>query len=507
MKVHLLFRPDDEPVQKKIPDGDILIQDLNLRFIFSEMAQNNSLLYEIVKNVILNSLTNPEIILYRQEIVRDSIQNPEAIQGLFMIAAKAMKEAACYKEYTQPNYARVVPVSVRVLKAVGLLELLVDKLAEMNVLIGNFAKNVHSSGLTSFCCRIGQHLTEGFFQKIRMHIHDLKYLCEGGKLILGARPGNGLKGTGYVLRKLSRESKAPHLRKKNNKAPLWNEIVLDNISIAKSAREMEDAGLIQILRIINHFNGIIQRFFEALRFEAGFYAGSVHLYSILSAIHAPISFPEALKTGNESLTFRGLYDISLALQEKKTPVQNDMDANGKTLFVITGANQGGKSTFLRSIALAQLLMQCGLFVPAQSFRSSAFNQLFTHFTRGEDAGMNSGKLDEELLRINEIIARITPGSILLMNESFATTTERDGSKIAHDIISALIESGILVFFVTHLFEFAHALYCQNPGNVLFLRAGREEDGNRSFTVLPGEPLRTSFGEDLFNRILGGTKGV
>lgn len=320
--------------------------------------------------------------------------------------------------------------------------------------------------------------------------------------ILGARFGKGLKGTGYVLRKLSRDMENHPHGIRNRKRPQWNEIILNNISTARSAREMEDAGLIQILRVVNHFNGIIQRFFEALHFEAGFYAASVNLYSTLSSLGAPVCFPDPLHNGTESLKFRGLYDISLALHEKRKPVQNDMDGDGIILFIITGANQGGKSTFIRSIAQAQLLMQCGLFVPALSFCSAVGNQIFTHFTREEDACMNSGKLEEELLRMNEIISVITPGSILFMNECFSSTTEREGSKIACDIITALIESGIRVFFVTHLFEFANALFCRNPGNVLFLRAGREENGSRSFVISPGKTLRTSFGEDLFNGILG-----
>jgi len=507
MKTHLLFRPENEPTCNKVFNEDTLIQDLNLHFLFTEMAQDNSTLYDIVKSVVLNSLSNPDIILYRQEIVKDGIKNPEAIRDLFAIAADAMREAAYYKEFTQPNYARVVPVSVRVLKAVGLLEILVDKLEKLKNLTEAFRKSFDSTGLISFCNRINEYLPNAFFQKAKMHIRDLKYLCEGGKLILGVRIGKGLKGTGYVLRKLPRDMKDNLLKKRNQKDIQWNEIILDNISIAKSAREMEDAGLIRILRIINRFNSIIQHFFGSLRFEAGFYLGSVNLYTTLSSIHAPISFPRPLESGNKSLCFKGLYDISLALNEKKKPVQNDIDASDKTLFIITGANQGGKSTFLRSVALAQLLMQCGLFVPALEFRSEVCCQLFTHFTREEDAGMNSGKLDEELLRMDEIIANITPNSILFMNESFSTTTERDGSKIANDIISALVESGVRVFFVTHLFEYADAIYSQDPENVLFLRAGRNKDGNRSFVVSPGEPLKTSFALDLFNHILNCSGGV
>ncbi|MER8376745.1 hypothetical protein NKH19_22355 [Mesorhizobium sp. M1338] len=64
------------------------------------------------------------------------------------------------------------------------------------------------------------------------------------------------------------------------------------------------------------------------------------------------------------------------------------------MVVITGANQGGKSTFLRGVGLAQLMMQCGMFVPA-AFCGSVCDGVFTHYKRGEDATMKSGKLDEE----------------------------------------------------------------------------------------------------------------
>lgn len=103
--------------------------------------------------------------------------------------------------------------------AVGLLELLVDKLKEVKVLIENFGKSFNSVGLISFCSRINDYLAEDFMQNVKRHIHDLKYLCEGGKLILGARLGKGLKGTTFVLRKVSRDMKTDHQRGKIKRAP------------------------------------------------------------------------------------------------------------------------------------------------------------------------------------------------------------------------------------------------------------------------------------------------
>jgi DNA mismatch repair ATPase MutS len=146
------------------------------------------------------------------------------------------------------------------------------------------------------------------------------------------------------------------------------------------------------------------------------------------------------------------------------------------------------------------MMQCGMFVPAESFSSNVCDSLFTHYKREEDTTMKSGKLDEELSRMSDIVDHMTPNSLLLFNESFAATNEREGSEIARQIVSALLEKRIKVFFVTHLYEFAHGFLNKKMGNTLFLRAERQADGGRTFKLVEGEPLQTSYGEDLYRAI-------
>ena len=115
--------------------------------------------------------------------------------------------------------------------------------------------------------------------------------------------------------------------------------------------------------------------------------------------------------------------------------------------------------------------------------------------------MKSGKLDEELLRMNNLINQLTANSMILMNEPFATTTEREGSKIAADIVTALNDNRVTILFVTHLYEFAELMYIKFSDTAVFLRAERYSNGTRSYCIRPGKPLQTSYGEDLLNEIL------
>jgi DNA mismatch repair ATPase MutS len=91
-------------------------------------------------------------------------------------------------------------------------------------------------------------------------------------------------------------------------------------------------------------------------------------------------------------------------------------------------------------------------------------------------------------------------SILLFDESFAATNEREGSEIARQIVTALLEKRVKVFFVTHLVELACGLHENQMANALFLRAERGEDGSRNFKLAEGAPLQTGYGMDLYRMI-------
>jgi hypothetical protein len=106
-------------------------------------------------------------------------------------------------------------------------------------------------------------------------------------------------------------------------------------------------------------------------------------------------------------------------------------------------------------------------VSAESFASEVCDGILTHYKREEDAAMETGKLDEELSRMSQIVDKVKSNSLLLFNESFGSTNEREGSEIANQIVSALLDRNVKVFFVTHSSLFARCIgVIFAPGTVM-----------------------------------------
>jgi DNA mismatch repair ATPase MutS len=227
----------------------------------------------------------------------------------------------------------------------------------------------------------------------------------------------------------------------------------------------------------------------------------------LMALGVSTVFPGALPPVERALGASGLCDVSLALGLGTNVVPNDLAADGKSVCVITGANQGGKTCFLRATGLAQLMMHAGLFVAAKSFAAAAATGVFTHFRREEDASMRSGRLDEELGRMSAIADYLAPNSLVLFNESFAATNEREGSEIARQVVTALLERRVRMALVTHLYTFAHGLVEGQARSSVFLRSERRENGARTFKLVEAEPLETSCGEDVYRDVFGSDEAV
>ena len=239
-------------------------------------------------------------------------------------------------------------------------------------------------------------------------------------------------------------------------------------------------------------------FYSDIKSEVGFYLAAINLIKKIETRGGHICFP--IPCEDKEVTFTGLYDLGLLLSTDANIVSNCMESKNTELFIITGTNRGGKSTFLRSIGQAQLLMQAGMFVPAERFTANTVSGIYTHFKREEDRGLNRGKFDDELSKMDEIVNHLKKNGMVLFNESFSSTNTREGSEIAMEITRALLENGIRIFFVSHLYEFASTVVEEVHDKYLFLVAERTEDGKHTYRIIPGKPSETGHGMDIYRKI-------
>ena len=470
-----------------------LTRDLELGVIVAAMADGDEFLQGIAHTVLLASLPDPADIAYRQDVLADCLAHPDAVRQMYGVAVAGVAA----EKHVRLGWVRDTPDSL-LNGSVQVLGILVDILRRLRQIACRHADGFRSEGLRRLGAALAAEVDDAYLDSVEGHLRTLRF--RGGVLI-GATLGRGGKGAGHAVR--TPRERGMVERMSPGGGPAYTFRIPDRDENGHRALAvLRGRGIRSVALALARSTDHILGFIAALRAELAFYVACLNLHDELLRRGGVVCFPGVAPAGACELAARDLYDVPLSLHLDGRAVGNDIDAGGRPLVVVTGANQGGKSTFLRSLGLAQLMMQCGMFVAAESFRMSVAPGVFTHYRREEDAGMRQGKLDEELARMSAIVDAITPGSVLLCNESFASTNEREGAEIARQVVRALVESGVRVVFVTHLYDLAHGFMLSPPGPTRFLRAERVTGAGTRYRLIEGEPLPTSFGEDSYRRVFG-----
>jgi hypothetical protein len=499
MKV-LLMHPDrDFDLEAKLPPNEAdLVKDLELETLLQAMGGGDPFLHHMARQAVLTPLGSPAEIVYRQHVLADCIAQPAVVRDLYQVAITTL--AGDKKIFSWIFHDSPDTILHRSRQA---LELFAGALRTLRDLAGVHAASFRSEGFARMFAMLATELDDDYLAEIQTHLSELGFRHG---ILISARLGTGCKGTGHTLRGQGGRRWRDRLPGRSKTGHTFFVAERDDAGM-RALSDLDSRGLNETANALARSVDHIRSFFQMLCAELGFYLGCLNLRDRLTAAGAPVCFPApaAMEPGTARtvrLSAQGLCDPSLALALGARAVGNDLSADGRQLIMVTGANQGGKSTFLRSVGIAQLMMQAGMFVAAQSFTGSLCTGVFTHFKREEDATMEQGKLDEELARMSVLASQTTAGGLLLCNESFASTNEREGSQIAREIIRALTETGIRVVFVTHLYDLAQHWYARQDPAALFLRAERQPDGTRTFRLPEGEPLPTSYGQDLYEQVFG-----
>lgn len=495
MKVRLLYPDHDPALGSSLPNKlrYFVEDDLELRRVYDAMADGDPFLREIAEKVVTLSVNAPEIITYRQHVLSDCLAHREVVRNMYAIAVdgdevrrKIYLAGMVFHEPTAILHS-----------ALRKLELLVQNLKQLRGLSDAYAGQFASRGFRQLFAMIADQLDDDCLHELDEHLAECK-LPRG--TLLSARLTLGNKGGDYMLHVAPRRSWWDKLV--GNHQGYGFEIDPRDQAGSQALQELAGKAVNDIGNTVTQSAEHVWEFFRRLRCELGFYLGCTNLHDRLTNLGVPICFPQPAALGAPVFSCRELRDIGLSLATDKPVMGNDVDADGASLVVVTGANEGGKSTFLRSVGAAQVMMQAGMFVTATALCANVTTGVFTHFKREEDKSMTHGKFDEELARMSTIVDYIGSRSMLLCNESFASTNEREGAQIARGIIDAMLACGIKVFYVTHMYDLAHSLHTRHDPAHLFLRAERRPGGRRTFRVIAGMPEPTSHGADSFRRVFG-----
>ena len=478
-------------------------------------------------DVLTTLITEPDIIAYRQAVLTDLIDNPRLRERLerALPALEALGDVPRGERY-RPT---AEPGLERVARRLADLELLVD-------VVGTLADALHetpviSDGLRSIGLRL-QDLRrtpefvslERELPALRERLGSVRSVTVGVNLgpdlgpesatilELGTAPIEGRRGLLWRLLGGSVDNQGLTPLQRGESGPLGrpNELVHD-------LRHLLGQVVAPVHAALERFTRVSTDTVSQLGAELALLLAMARLVERLRTLGLPVCRPEYVAIDDRRTDLVDAYDLGLALSQRvdaRSIVTNDVhfDERGGRVWVLTGPNRGGKTTYTRAVGLVQVLFQAGVYVPASTARLSPVDAIYTHFPNREENRPGLGRLDLEAERLATIFHRATPRSLILLNEALAGTSAFEALDLARGLVRGLRLLGARAIYVTHLHELASSvdeINATTPGDgtVASLLADSDcVDGvataggsavrRRTYRIVPHAPRGVSFAAEI-----------
>ena len=277
--------------------------------------------------------------------------------------------------------------------------------------------------------------------------------------------------------------------------------------------EFLSAGYIdKLCDVLEEYQKITLKDMYSISYQLDFYLGAIDLISLAESSGLKMCRPVVRTEGEtvlegifDPIYFREARSYNMKNKEKRSVVTNDI-AFGRDadFYILTGANNGGKTTFVRAVGVIHAMAQAGLYVPASRCELRAVDHIYTHFPREEQTGIDSSRFTTEIKQFKTMTETVTSRSLLLMNESIQSTTPKECVDIAAEIVRIFCRVGVTGIFATHLTEIAGKIDELNASGLSsrlesIIVLTDSDTGERRYKVVRGKPTETSFARQILEQ--------
>lgn len=511
--------------------------DLRIKVIASTLTLHPDYT-QFIQKTLMTLLTDVDTLSYRHTVLEDCLIHSDFASEL----KRLLPMIRGLHEYVSDIRARKNEISI-VLSRLTELENYVECVQTLHALLKMNAPNLKSTGWASLYQQVDERINAPLFAQMAEELPALRAnVREVVSVTIGVNLSPDLKPIGATLLSLNKTRfKGPRFFRK-----LWGDDTEERgistlrespeayrfreDSVMAERREMLDrlaanALFGDLARILNDvvrpignalqkYTRVNSAFLRAIEPEIAFYVGAVELIQRLRTQGLPMTTPKILPQSERKLSATGLYNLDLALRlSREYPDQNltahivgndvNFDDSGR-IQILTGPNRGGKTTYTQSIGLLHVLAQAGLYVPAESVEISPVDAVYLHFPVEENPSMESGRLGEEAKRLREIFSHATAHSLILLNESLASTSATESYYLARDIVSTLRMLGARAVFVTHLHELAEDCADINAEiagdstvqSVVSIVDDSTDTVKRTYKIIPAPPRGRSYAREI-----------
>ena len=441
------------PRRKEAPES---FKDLNINKILKPVLQENPELE--LEEFFFTPLPDPAVIAYRQEVMKE-LMDPDkrfAIESMVgqITFLRMFMDGLRMKLTTDEKFTG------KYLDMGHLLEnasLFANVVAGLSASIGQMQLN--SEGLQKFAVYMKEYSASQTFKdmqewaaKLRAAFDKLRYCLYIKENLVRVMPYEGQENYADRVGELFarfRQGDVLDYRRKLKEQPVSELLENKILEMLAHYHPAEFKELTEFCQAYLHFDDDTMMRFAR---EIQFYFHWLDFLEPLKQAGLPFCFPVIHEKPDE-LKALDCFDLALAMDKPDKIVPNSFTLTApEQILIVSGPNQGGKTTFARSFGQIHFLSSLGLMVPGREADIFLCDQVLTHFEREEDLVNLSGKLQDDLVRLHAILEAATDKSVVIINEIFASTTLKDALQLGAHMLDALVEKGAPALVVTFLEE-------------------------------------------------------